>query len=622
MSKTNVSTVENLLALSRNEREVMSISAYLEMVRRNPQITRDAHVRMYDAIVAKGVSGEGDARTYGFFADQIFGIDDALRQVVDYFAAAAHGMDIRRRMLMLLGPPGSAKSNIVTLLKRGYEEYARTNAGAMYGIVGCPHHEEPVHAIPERLRRELGTRVEGSLCPYCRIVVDDELGGDIARLQVERIYPDEDRRVAIGSITPQDPLSQTMDELIGSMDLAKLPKYGSESDPRAYRFDGAINAASRGILDVVEGLKLKSELMFSFLTLAQERQVKAGRFELFFVDEILITHTNLAEFTRFAADQKNEAIQNRLFIVRVPYNLALDDEVRIYQKLLAEANMGVHIAPGTLKAAARWTLLSRYTPSDKYTPKIKLALYNREYKGEYTDGSYREMRRLSPEDGMSGVSPRQTIDAISMATARKSVPCATPVDIMRSMKETIANHVGQIKKEDLEGHVATVREMYDTEAEEEVERAFVFGFDDIAQQVVLAYLDNAEATLNKTQIQDPITGEEVEPDLNLLHSIENEIDVRGPAALEFRREILAKVGELSRRGETFRWNSHEGFRNAIQKHLFKDVANIVKITTSAKTPDPEQKRKIDLVTEGLKEEGYCEHCAAAILQYVGQRLHK
>jgi len=614
---------------ARPKHTAISFADYVRKVEASPRLARGAHARMYDAIVAKGVEGTGDNRVFGFFRNDIFGIDDTVRQIVDYFGAAARGMDIRRRVLLLLGPVGSAKSTIVHLMKRGYEAYARTDEGAMYGIVGCPHHEEPLHALPDELREALGVRVEGYLCPYCQTILDEELDGDVTRLAVERVYPDENRRVAIGTFAPQDPLSQTMDELVGSLDLSKMASYGSESDARAYRFDGACNVASRGILELIEILKTKQELLYALLTLAQERQLKAGRFELFHVDTVIIGHTNLAEFERFAADRKNEAIQNRIFVIRVPYNLELAAEMKIYQYMLKGASLGAHVAPGALKAAARWTLLSRYAAPEgqdaKFAPMIRLRLYNRDFKGEYTPANLRELRTLYPNDGMEGISPRQTLNALSMSVARKSVPCVNPIDLLSSLKGTISSHVGEEvtrHRDVLEANIAKARELYDAESEEEVERAFIYGFDDIAQHLFHAYLENAAASLNQEKIVDPVTGEDMDPDLNLLQSIEQEIDVRGEAAREFRREILARVGDLTRRGETFDWQSHARFKEAVQKRLFKDVAQIVKITTSARVPDPEQRKKIDLVTQGLVENGYCEHCAAAILQYVGQRLNR
>ena len=617
--------LEKILQGAHTQHDEMSLEDYLRLVEQTPRVSRSAHARMYDAIMDKGVDGEGENRHYKFFDGEIFGIDPALNQIVDYFASSAQGMDIRRRILLLLGPVGAAKSATVSLLKRGYEAYARTDEGAMYGIVGCPHHEEPLHAVPEHLRGEfaaLGAFVEGNLCPYCRTVLDEEYGGEISRFRVERIYPDEARRVSIGTFAPSDPLTQDVSELTGSMDLAKLPKYGSEADPRAYQFNGAINVASRGMLEIIEALKLKTELLYSLLTLAQERQVKAGRFELFYVDEILIAHTNEAEFERFAADRKNEAIQNRIYVVKVPYNLVLGEETKIYERMLRGANMRSHIAPHTLQSAARWALLSRYEPNEKYPPAVKLDLYNGDFKGEHTEASAREAKRLSPRDGMQGVSPRQVLNALSVGSARKGVPCINPIDMLQAISDTLASHIGQNDGETAKKHIAYARELYDKDAKEEIEKAFVYGFAETAQSILLAYLDNAEASLEKQKVRDPVTKEDVEPDDKLMRAIESEIAVSDAGAKEFRREILAKVGQLARRGEQFRWDSHPRLKEAIQKRLFADVASLVKVTTSTRNPDPEQQKRIDQVIAGLTGSGYCEHCAMATLKYVGQLLNR
>lgn len=621
----NRETIDTIFQAAQPEREEMPLRQYLELVQENPRVTRGAHARMYDAIVSRGVVGEGDERHYRFFDGEIFGIDPVLNQIVDYFSAAAHGMDIRRRILLLLGPVSSAKSTIVHLLKRGYEAYARTPEGAMYGLKGCPHHEEPLHAVPQHLRKpfaEIGANVEGDLCPYCRTVLDEEFGGDISKFQVERIYPDEARRVGIATFAPADALTQDMSELIGSMDLAKLPKYGSEADARAYQFNGAINVASRGILELIEFLKVKRDLQYALLTLAQERMVKAGRFELFYVDEILIAHTNEAEFETFAADKKNEAIQNRIFIVRVPYNLILNDEVKIYQRMLQGANLGVHIAPNTLETLARWAVMTRYEESEKFKADTKLALYNGEFHGEYSEGTLRELKRSVKREGMFGVSPRQVLNALSVAVAKKSEPCVNPMDALRAALDTIPSHVTHEDEEKTRKFVYQAREQFDEKIKVEIEKAFVHSFEESAQNVLSAYLDNAQASLDKTRVLDPVTGEETDPDEKLMRELEAEIGISPSAAAEFRREVLAKVGQLARKGESFRWDSHPRLKEAIQKKLFSDVVNLIKVTTSVRVPDEEQQKQIDRVKRTLKTQGYCDFCADAVLKYVGQLLHR
>src|SRR5438270_76526 len=107
-------------------------------------ITRTSHQYIWDMLRANGFdeSASGGSRfRCQLFEDELFGIDDTITRVVDYFKAAAAGSEVGRRLLLLLGPPSGGKSSMVILLKRGLEAYSHTDAGALYGIHGCPVNE-------------------------------------------------------------------------------------------------------------------------------------------------------------------------------------------------------------------------------------------------------------------------------------------------------------------------------------------------------------------------------------------------------------------------------------------------------------------------------------------------
>jgi len=304
-----------------------SFEDYLHLVQQNPKVSRLSHARVYDMIMAYGVDRAPDGKIikYKFFDGEIFGSDAAIRDLVEYFKAAAHGLEVRKRILLLMGPAGGGKSSIVTLIKKRLEAYSRTAEGALYGIAGCPMHEEPLHLLPEELRKAVrdgyGIHVEGDLCPVCNWRLQNEWGGDFRRAAVERVLFSESGRTGIGTFSPSDPKTQDVAELIGSMDLAKIGQLGTESDPRAWRFDGELNIANRGVMEFIELLKSDPKFLYLLLNLAQEQRIKAPRYPLIYADEIVISHTNEAEFTRFLAEKTNEALQDRMHVVRVPYNL-------------------------------------------------------------------------------------------------------------------------------------------------------------------------------------------------------------------------------------------------------------------------------------------------------------
>ncbi len=633
-----------------------TFAEYYEMSRRRPELCRLSHHRLYDMISAPagptapdpGPAGEGppagprpERADHPFFGRELFGLHRSIEQISDYFAGAARRMEVRKRILLLMGPVGGGKSTIVSMLKRGLEAYTRTEAGALYGIEGCPMHEEPMHLIPADLRAEVlrrdGLRIEGDLCPVCRWRLEHEWQGDVGRVGVERVVFSERDRTGIGTFAPSDEKSQDISELVGSVDLASVGRFGVESDPRAYRFDGEFNIANRGLMEFVEMLKCQDEFLYGLLTLSQEQSIKTSRFALIYADLVVIAHTNEAEYQAFVADQKNEALRDRMILVRVPYNLRVADEVRIYRKLLGEAGVGhVHVAPHALEVASMFAVLTRLRESKRAGMSLvkKMKLYNGETVEGFQEGDVRELQEEADQqvlgrgehaEGMAGISPRYVINRISAAACRPRRTCLTPLDVLRSLKEGLEQHTGldRGQRERFLNLIYETRREYDEVAKNEVHKAFVYSFEESARTLFENYVDHALASWNHQKMRDPITGEEIEPDEKLMRSIEEQIGVSENAKRAFREEILIRISALARRGQRFDYRTHDRLREALEKKLFADLRNIVKITTSSRTPDAEQLRRVSEVCDRLvAEHGYCATCANELVQYVGQLLNR
>ena len=230
----------------RREREALrwegSFRDYFELVTQNPKLAQLSHARINDMIHAAGVEklNEGtrdEVSRYNFFAGELFGIEEPISKIVEYFKSAAQRLEVRKRILLLMGPVGGGKSTIVTILKRGLEEWTRNEAGAVFAIKDCPMHEEPLHLIPHELRQEIekhyGIYIEGDLCPQCRYALEHDYRGRHEDVRVERMVFSEKDRIGIGTFAPSDPKSQDITELTGSIDLSTIGDVGVESDPRA-----------------------------------------------------------------------------------------------------------------------------------------------------------------------------------------------------------------------------------------------------------------------------------------------------------------------------------------------------------------------------------------------------
>jgi serine protein kinase len=610
-----------------------TFSQYFEIATKRPQVARLSHERIYHMIMDAGfeTTRSGEPR-YNFFSKEIFGIEKPLQQIVDYFHSAAQRLEVRKRILLLMGPVGGGKSTIVYLLKRGLEAYSRTDEGAVYAIKGCPMHEEPLHLIPHELRsdieREFGLYIEGDLCPQCRYMLDNEYHGRIEEVPVKRITFSEKYRIGIGTFTPSDPKSQDISELVGGIDLSTIGEVGVESDPRAYRFDGELNIANRGIMEFVEMLKTDEKFLYVLLTLSQEQNIKTGRFSMIYADEVVVSHTNEHEYQSFVGNKKSEALQDRIILVKVPYNLRVSDEVKIYEKLLKQSSLqNVHIAPYTLRIASIFAVLTRLEPSKKAGMSLikKLRLYDGEDIEDFKQKDVKELQEEAVREGMDGISPRYVINRLSNALIRQNVTCINPIDALRALKDGLDQHTS-ITREERERYInfiAEARKEYDEIARKEVQRAFVYSYEESARTLLNNYLDNVEAYCNKTKLRDPITDEEMEPDEHLMRSIEEQIGITENAKRAFREEILIRISSLARRGQTFEYTSHERLKEAIERKLFADLRDVVKITTSTRTPDKEQLRKInEVVNRLMTEHGYCHVCANEILRYVGSLLNR
>ena len=413
-------SLTELLEAHRRERERLvwegTFREYFELVTGNPRLSSLSHARICDMILAAGMEkiAEGtrdEVTRYNFFSDELFGIEESIARIVEYFKSAAQRLEVRKRILLLMGPVGGGKSTIVAMLKRGLEEWTRAEAGAVYAIKDCPMHEEPLHLIPPALRPEIekhyGLYIEGELCPQCRYNLEHTYHGRHEDVMVHRVVFSEKDRIGIGTFAPSDPKSQDITELTGSIDLSTIGEIGVESDPRAYRFDGELNIANRGMMEFIEILKVDEKFLYSLLTLSQEQNIKTGRFALIYADEVIMSHTNENEYNAFVGNRKSEALQDRIIMVKVPYNLKVTQEERIYDKLLkqSEAMRNIHLAPNTLKVAAMFAVMTRLEDPKKANVDIvkKMKLYDGEDVEGFKSKDVRELKEDVVREGMDGI---------------------------------------------------------------------------------------------------------------------------------------------------------------------------------------------------------------------------
>ena len=634
------SFVESLSAFSRQHRAQHwegTFGDFLTVILppNSTALARSSHQYLWDMLRWYGRNSDGkdeSARGRELFRRELFGVDDPLSRVVEYFKAAAAGSDVGRRLLLLLGPPSGGKSTIAILLKRGLEEYSRTDEGALYAIKGSPMHESPLNLVPASLRAEFresyGVDIAGEVSPWARERLVREYEGDYLRVPVERIFLAEATRVGVGTYAPHDPTTADIADLVGSVDLSKVAEVGDEGDPRAWSWSGAVYAASRGLLEMIEILKVKREFLYLLLTLTQEKNVKVSRFPLIHLDETILAHTNLAEFHRFLQEKENEALLDRMVIIKVPYALSFHDEARIYQKLVsgAPAFREVHLDPHVLKLAAVFAILTRLQKPDREGLDLskKLRIYAGEAIEGFAENEATRLRTEAPDEGLGGVSPRFVINAISNAITRGDARSLTSMELLLALKDGIESDArmdAKQKKQWIDHLVVARKDFYNRWVKEDVHRALFASFEEEAQQLLEKYLDEVEASLDQRQVTDPITGETRPADERFLRSVEEKIKVSDSGKQSFRQEVVRKAMVAFKAGEKFTLDSHARMHEAIEQYLFEERRDVLRLVTSSARPDDEARTKVSAVQQRLVTEyGYDDHSAKEALNYVTSLL--
>lgn len=641
--ETGRSAFEKLIKDDRANRETKmwrgTLLNYLEKVQEDPTITKLAHSRFYEMITREGmydITESDDSRVkrlykdeslrvFNFFKDEFFGIERTISQIVRYFHSASLKGEESRQVLYLMGPVGSGKSSLVEKLQRGLE-----GVDPVYAIEGCPMFEEPLHLIPRHLRKEfekmLGVHIEGDLCPACRFRLKEEFGARYEEFPVATVSFSKRNRKGIGVVPPVDPNNQDTSVLIGSEDISKLDKY-SEGDPRVLELNGAFNVGNRGVVEFIEVFKNETEYLHAMITATQEKFIPApGRHGTIYVDSVIVAHSNEAEWQKFKADHTNEAILDRIVVVKVPYNLRHSEEVKIYQKILRNSDFRAHVAPHTLEMASMFAVLSRLEPTPKCDLMTKLRLYNGEEvveKGRTKKINVQELREEAKREGLSGISTRFIMKSLDNALS-ESGRCINPINVREALINMVKDQdiPDDMRKLYLEFLQDTLHKEYLELLEKEITKAFVYSYQEQADALFQNYLDHAEAYVNKTRVKDRNTREELQPDEGFLKSVEEQIAIIGSAADGFRQEVIAYLWAASRRGERVSYQSYEPLKEAIEKKLMSSVRDISRVITKLRTRDEEQIGKYNAMVKNLLDNGYCEYCVDVVLKYAANNLWK
>ncbi len=647
---------------------------YLDLVKATPKLSRNAYQRLFDMICEAGTEEYIDFKKqiirYKFFddvetggKDAVFGLDVQLMKLVNVLKAAALGYGTEKRVILLHGPVGSAKSTICRRLKKGLENYSRTDQGALFtfewidengkgNLLGkdvkvfpSPMNEEPLLLIPEEMRPQIcdeinrsqdgdfRVKIVGELCPPSRFIFKglmERYNGDLMKVlshvRVKRLFISEADRVGIGTFQPKDEKNQDSTELTGDINYRKIAEYGSDSDPRAFNFDGEFNVANRGLIEFVEVLKLDVAFLYDLLGASQEHRVKPKKFAQTHIDEVIIGHTNEPEYRKLQDNEFMEALRDRTVKIDIPYITRLKEEINIYKKDFNSQRLrGISIAPHTIEVAAMWAILTRLEKPKKanLTRLQKLKLYNGKTLANFTEDNVKELRKETTREGLDGISPRYIQDKLSNALVmaqQMNKGSVNPFMVMNELESGLKHH-SLISNEELKQEykelLSVVKQEYEEIIKSEVQRA-ISADEGALQRLCGNYIDNVKAYTQKEKVRNQYTGYDEEPDERLMRAIEEKIEIPESRKEDFRREVMNYIGALSLDGKKFNYKMNERLHKALELKLFEDQKDSIKLTSLVSSvADKDTQEKIDIVKSRLiKDFGYDEISATDVLHYV------
>jgi serine protein kinase len=624
-------------ASSQKKKFSGTLMDYIELVEKDPTIVKSAHKRLYEALAEHGsyTMPDSDSRKYKifdgeslkiykYFENEFFGMENVISRIMSFLSSAAHKGEESRQVLLLMGPVGAGKSALTEHIKKALD------GKPYYHLKGDPHRGEPLQLIPRSLRdsfeETLGVKIDGDISPVARHKLMTELEGKYENFEIEETTFSQRARRGVAAVPPMDANSQDVSVLIGSVDISKLDKF-SEDDPRALSLNGAFNVGNRGIVELVEVFKNEIEFLHTIITATQEKRVPSpGKSDMLHFDGVILAHCNEAEWNRFQSEHTNEAIMDRIVKITVPYCLELNQEIKIYEKMLGKSDFDAHIAPHTLKVASMFSVMSRLKPSSKCDILTKMKIYNGEdiiEKGRVKKVDIRDLREEAKHEGLDGISTRFITKALDHALTNSEKGIITPVSVMDSLQRMVKEQIvdEQFKSYCLELLQKVIREEYLKILENEIAKAFISAYEEQAQALFSNYLDHAEAYTTRTKLKDRVTKEERQPDENFMKSIEEQIGITGSSKDGFRSDVTAYMFSRMRRGDKIDYTAYEPLKEAIESFLIGSVKSVARIVTKSKTRDDEQQEKYhEMVETMVKNYGYTPESAEHVLVFAANNL--
>ncbi|MCR6644940.1 MAG: PrkA family serine protein kinase [Terricaulis sp.] len=618
----------------------MSLQDFLNLCRDDPMAYASAHERILAAIgEPKMVDTSKDARLgrvfmnrtvrfYPAFAE-FYGMEETIERIVAFFRHAAQGLEERKQIIYLLGPVGGGKSSLAERLKALMEEkpiYVLKAGDEMSPVFEHPLGLFDPEVWGERLEADYGIparRLTGLMSPWC-IKRLDEFGGDITKFRVAKINPSRLRQIGVAKTEPGDDNNQDVSSLVGKVDIRKLEMH-AQNDPDAYSYSGGLNRANQGILEFVEMFKAPIKMLHPLLTATQEgNYVGTENIGAIPYTGIIMAHSNEAEWQTFKNNKNNEAFIDRIFVIKVPYCLRVNEEQKIYDKLIRGSELSeAPCAPGTLEMLARFSVLSRLREHENSNAFAKMRVYNGESLKEVdpkarTLQEYRDAAGV--DEGMEGISTRFAFKVLAATYNHDTTEVAAdPVHLMYVLEQQIRREQFPQEQEGklLEFIKGELAPRYAEFIGNEIQKAYLESYHDYGQNLFDRYVDYADAWIEDIDFKDHDTGQLLNRDLlnQELSKIEKPAGIANPK--DFRNEVVKFTlrARASHGGKNPSWTSYEKIREVIERRMFSQVEDLLPVISFGSKKDSESEKKHEEFVLRMTERGYTERQVRRLVEW-------
>ncbi|WP_237068577.1 PrkA family serine protein kinase [Microbulbifer guangxiensis] len=607
--------------------EELSIQEYLELCKNDRSAYASPAERMLMAIgEPELVDTSRDPRLSRIFSNKVikrysafsefYGMEEAIEQIVSFFRHAAQGLEEKKQILYLLGPVGGGKSSLAERLKALMEKIP------IYAIKGSPVFESPLSLFSPTEDGQILEEDYGIARRYVNTIMSPwavkrlhEYRGDISKFRVVKVRPSILDQIAISKTEPGDENNQDISALVGKIDIRKLEDF-PQNDPDAYSFSGSLCRANQGLMEFVEMFKAPIKVLHPLLTATQEGNYNSteGLGSIPF-NGVILAHSNESEWQSFRNNRNNEAFLDRIYIVKVPYCVRVQEEIKIYKKLLEHSSLSkAPCAPDTLRMLAQFSVLSRIKDPENSSLFSKMRIYDGENLKD-TDPKAKTIQEYRDnagvDEGMNGLSTRFAFKILSKVFNFDATEvAANPVHLLYVLEQQIEQE--QFPPEQQERYLGFIKEYlaprYVEFIGKEIQTAYLESYAEYGQNLFDRYVTYADFWIQDQEYRDPETGEILDRGaLNEeLEKTEKPAGISNPK--DFRNEIVNFVlrARANNQGKNPDWRSYEKLRAVIEKKMFsntEDLLPVISFNTKASAED--QKKHADFVAR-MVERGYTE----------------